>query len=127
MSLLAVTFFSTIFFAGLAFSAERKFQIHSTKQVTPNVERFYGKDGSAFATLFCQGDTAQVMIVDSRLTDLDGKNFFFESLTKCLEGRKTARELHKKCTVSLEINQAQTSALIHAAGCNSNSGLQHSK
>ncbi len=52
-----------------SFARQVSFQIHTAKKITPDVDRFYEKDGNAFATVFCRSDVQQVMIVDSRLPD----------------------------------------------------------
>lgn len=101
-------------------SAERAFRVFATKQITPAVERFYGRDGSAFATIFCSPEAAQAMMVDSRLPDLDGKTFFFSSLQECEQARLQARELSRKCAVDLVISVDNKIAQVRVGGCSEN-------
>ena len=103
-----------------AHSAERAFRVFATKQITPAVERFYGRDGSAFATVFCSQDAMQAMMVDSRIPELDGKTFFFSSFQECQEARLQARELSGKCAVDLIISLEQKAAQVRVSGCSAN-------
>lgn len=100
-----------------SFAAPRAFRIASVRQITPNVDRFYGQDGSAFGTLFCNPQTAEVMFVDSRYSDLDGKTFYFGSLANCESARKQARELYGKCVTELVIDVATQGALVRSSQC----------
>lgn len=98
-------------------TAERAFRVYSSKQITPLVERFYGQDGNAFATLFCNPETPQAMIVDSRLSDLDGKTFYFDSSESCERARTEARTLLGRCFVELIIALETQTARSRATLC----------
>lgn len=98
-------------------AAQRSFQVFSTRQITPKVDRFYGQDGNAFATVFCSPESPQVMIVDSRLGDLDGKTFYFGSLEACEKARREARELYQKCLAELVIDQTSLAAVLKVSRC----------
>ncbi|MEK2645029.1 hypothetical protein [Bdellovibrio sp. BCCA] len=98
-------------------AAQRSFTVFSSKQITPKVERFYGQDGNAFATMFCNPESPQVMIVDSRLTDLDGKTFLFGSLQACEKGRADARNSLNKCLVELVIDTTTQAAVVKVSRC----------
>lgn len=113
---LFVTFLS-LFTSLQGHAAERAFQVFETKRITPLVERFYGHDNNAFATVFCDEKLPQVMIVDSRLQDLDGKTFYFESLETCNNARMQAQQLRDRCTVELVINQESQKASSRASRC----------
>lgn len=113
---LIVTIFS-ILTPFYAHAAERAFRVFSTRQLTPLVERFYGQDGTAFATLFCNPETPQAMIVDSRLRDLDGKTFYFDSQASCEKARSQAKSLLNRCLVELVINTNTQTARSRAHQC----------
>lgn len=101
-------------------SAERAFRIFTTKQITPAVERFYGRDGSAFATVFCSHEAVQAMMVDSRIPELDGKSFLFSSFEECEQARVQAREFSRKCAVDLVISLENKTAQVRIGGCSEN-------
>lgn len=113
---LIVTIFSVLM-PFWAQATERAFQVFNTKQITPLVERFYGRDTNAFATLFCNPETPQAMIVDSRLRDLDGKTFYFDSVESCENARNQARTLINRCVVELIINTEMQTASSRANQC----------
>lgn len=98
-------------------AVERAFQVFNAKQITPLVERLYGRDTNAFATLFCHPESPQAMIVDSRLRDLDGKTFYFESVDSCENARHQARTLKNNCVVELVINTDTQTASSRAHQC----------
>ncbi|MBC7419958.1 MAG: hypothetical protein H7328_04450 [Bdellovibrio sp.] len=100
-----------------ASAAERLFQVFSVKQITPLVDRYYGQDGNAFATLFCSGTSAEAMFVDSRLPDLDGKVFHFASLDACNDSRVQVRESYRKCKAELVIDQNTVGARVNLSHC----------
>ncbi len=100
-----------------AYGSERSFQVHTSKKITPDVERFYGRDGNAFATVFCRADAQQVMMVDSRMRDLDGKTFYFASLQACLDAKTQARRA-PGCKVELVINTQTLAAGSRVLSCN---------
>lgn len=114
--ILYVTLFSLLF-CFTAHSAERSFRVSETKTLTPLVERFYGKDTIAFATMFCSPEAPQVMFVDSRIRELDGKTFKFSSLDSCDNGRLQARQLSKKCNVELVLDLDNQNASIRVSQC----------
>lgn len=109
--------FSGFFIALNSHASQRSFRVFSTRQITPKVDRFYGQDGNAFATVFCNAESPQVMIVDSRLSDLDGKTFLFGSLEACEKARTNARELNKKCLTELVIDQTTQVAVLKVSRC----------
>ncbi len=98
-------------------SAERSFRVFETKRITPLVDRFFGQDGNAFGTVFCHPQAPQVMFVDSRVGDLDGKTFYFESLEACDKGRTQARQLSQKCVVELVLDQETQGAQVRLSQC----------
>lgn len=98
-------------------SAERSFRVFESKLITPLVDRFYGQDGNAFGTVFCSPQAPQVMFVDSRVRDLDGKTFYFDSLDACDKGRTQARQLSQKCVVELVLDQETQGAQIRLSQC----------
>lgn len=98
-------------------SAERTFRVFESKRITPLVDRFYGQDGNAFGTVFCNPQAAQVMFVDSRVGDLDGKTFYFESVEACDKGRTQARQLSQKCVVELVLDQETQGAQVRLSQC----------
>ncbi len=114
-----VVFICFLFSTVSASAAERSFHVSTSRKITTLVERFYGKDNNAFATLYCQSDSPQVMYVDSRLPDLDGKTFYFASLAKCEDARSQARKLSKKCNVQLVIDQRTLAARVVTTSCGS--------
>ncbi|NUN05773.1 MAG: hypothetical protein HUU57_08425 [Bdellovibrio sp.] len=99
------------------FAGEKQFQVFSSKSITPGVERFYGKDGTAFANIFCNSEAKIVMIVDSRLPDLDGKNFQFTSFQDCIDAREQSRSQAGKCKAELIINTDNQSARFQVTNC----------
>lgn len=107
----------TVFFAFQAQAAQKSFRIFDSKQITSQVDRFYGQDGSAFATVFCNPEAAQVMMVDSRIPELDGKTFFFGSLQNCEEARKKARKANSECVVGLTIDVTSQAARVDVGAC----------
>ncbi|MBC7371425.1 MAG: hypothetical protein H7326_07670 [Bdellovibrionaceae bacterium] len=100
-----------------AFSATRSFRVYSLKQVTSQVDRLYGADRNAFATLFCRDDAAEVMFVDGRIPELDGVNFFFESPKACFEARALIRSSYRNCTTELSLNTRSLAAQVKASHC----------
>jgi hypothetical protein len=105
----ALTLFTTL----QSYASPRAFQIYRTKQVPPpplpsHVVRFEGQDGNAFATVFCKEEEniAQVMMVDSRIPELDGKVFMFSSVQACLK----AQHISGRCPPLLIIDQEDNSA-----------------
>ncbi|MNK80906.1 hypothetical protein D3C87_1006390 [compost metagenome] len=106
-----------VFLSLQAQAAPRAFQIFSSKQITAHVDRFYDKDRSAFATIFCRGDAAEVMIVDGRISDLDGKTFFFRSLEACEGARQVARQRSGSCVTQLVVDTAGMSAKVLVSRC----------
>jgi hypothetical protein len=84
--------------------AELKIQIFSAQQITQRVDRFKDIEGNAFATIFCSPDAAQVMIVDAKMTDLDGKIFHFDSQDSCERARVRARFVDNECHAFLKID-----------------------
>ncbi|UXR64753.1 hypothetical protein EZJ49_00595 [Bdellovibrio bacteriovorus] len=107
---------SLILFSSLSHATSvLSFRIYSVRELTPFVDRYYGRDGSAFATLFCNDKTSEVMFVDSRYADLDGKVFYFSSQEACAEARKIAKT--SRCEADLVLNTATTGATITAARC----------
>ncbi|WP_374079509.1 hypothetical protein [Bdellovibrio bacteriovorus] len=115
--LTSVIVLSGLFASPSGHASQRSFQVFSTRQITPKVDRFYGQDGNAFATVFCSAESPQVMIVDSRLSDLDGKTFLFGSLEACEKGRSNARDLNKKCLIELIIDQTTQAAVLKVSRC----------
>ncbi|MFP5520544.1 MAG: hypothetical protein ACLGGX_11615 [Bdellovibrionia bacterium] len=95
-----------------------EYRIFSTKKITPNVERFYGKDNIAFATQFCSQNAAQVMFVDSRVPSLGGVNFYYSSLDECQAATREAAEEHKRCTVVLSLDVSTKKAQMLLGNCN---------
>lgn len=100
-----------------AFAGELAFQVYHTKTITPDVERFYGQDQNPFATMFCKADAKQVMMVDARMRDLDGKTFHFATLKDCTDARAQARSSAKKCKAELVINTDTQSARFQLSNC----------
>lgn len=98
-------------------AAERSIRVFTSKRITPLVERFYGRDDNAFATLFCNPASPQVMIVDGRLQDLDGKNFRFDSAEACEKARAQATNLAGKCEVRLVVDPSTWQARTQVSGC----------
>lgn len=96
-----------------ALATEKVFRIFSSKQITPRVDRFYGQDGNAFATMFCAPESPQVMIVDSRLPDLDGKTFYFSDLSACEDLQRVARSLKPSSVVELILTLESQGARSH--------------
>ncbi|WP_347359072.1 hypothetical protein [Bdellovibrio sp.] len=110
------TCLSLILFSSLSHATSvRSFRIYSVRELTPFVDRYYGQDGSAFATLFCNDKTSEVMFVDSRYSDLDGKVFYFSSQEACTEARGIAKT--SRCGADLVLNTTTTGATITAARC----------
>ncbi len=107
----------TVFFAFQVQAAQKSFRIFDSKQITAQVDRFYGQDGSAFATVFCNPEAAQVMMVDSRMPELDGKTFFFGSLPNCEQARNKARKATGECVVGLTIDLASQAARVDVGAC----------
>lgn len=107
----------SLFISAQGHAAERTFRVYVSKSITPLVERFYAADGNAFATVFCDERAPQVMIVDSRLQDLDGKTFYFSSLEECNNTRTQAQQLLKKCVVELLIDTSTSQAGSRAHSC----------
>lgn len=95
-----------------SWSAPLTLQVFKSKQITQYVDRFYGKDGNAFATVFCKGEAREVMLVDGRLGELDGRNFFFKSVAECDQGRLQAREMARECVINLVVDTAGDSAKV---------------
>ena len=105
-----------ILFSSLSHATSlRSFRIYSVRELTPAVDRYYGQDGSAFATLFCNDKTSEVMFVDSRYADLDGKVFYFASDETCAEARRIAKT--SRCGADLILDTTTTGAAITAARC----------
>lgn len=98
-------------------AAERSFRIHTTKSITDKVTRFYGQDSIGFATVFCNPDVGQVMMVDSRIRELDGKTFFFSSPAVCRTAVERAERLNHRCAVNLVIDTTATKAHLDTATC----------
>lgn len=109
--------FLTLSLSSLAFASERSFQVYTSKKITADVDRFYGRDGNAFATIFCRSDAQQVMMVDSRMRDLDGKNFYFSSLQACNNARAQSRKA-PGCKAELVINTETMAASFRLSNCN---------
>ncbi len=107
----------TIVFSFQAQATQKSFRIFDSKQITSHVDRFYGQDGSAFATVFCNPEAAQVMMVDSRMPELDGKTFFFGSLENCEQARKQARKGSNECVVGLTIDLTSQAARVDVGAC----------
>ncbi|KHD88329.1 MAG: hypothetical protein OM95_09295 [Bdellovibrio sp. ArHS] len=101
-------------------SAERSFRVAQSKRITTLVDRLYAKDGNAFGTVFCHAEAPQVLFVDSRYQDLDGKTFFFKSLEACDQGRINARELSQKCAVELILDEGTQAAEVRVRQCSGN-------
>lgn len=87
-------------------------QVFKSKQITQYVDRFYGKDGNAFATVFCKGEAKEAMLVDGRLGDLDGRNFYFNSVAECNQGRLQAREMANECVINLVVDTTTEGAAV---------------
>lgn len=107
----------------MTLAAPRAFRIVSTKQLTPNVERFYGADDIAFATVFCNPKESQAMFVDSRYPELDGKVFLFGSEEACEKARKTARDMNRKCLTQLLLDMDTKGAAVQTSKCSTNATL----
>ena len=105
------------FLALPAFAAEKEFQVFSTKTITADLERMYGQDGTAFANIFCNAEAKIVMIVDSRLRELDGKNFQFSSYQDCIDARANSRNSVGLCKGTLIINTDTFTARFQTAVC----------
>lgn len=112
-----ITAILSLFTAIPGYATERAFRVFGTRSLTPLVERFYGKDGTAFATLFCDQTAPQAMIVDSRLQDLDGKTFYFTSVEACDATRTQAQQLLNRCSVALIVNQSNNTVRSQVSGC----------
>lgn len=98
-------------------AAPKEMRVYSSRSITSHVDRFYDKSQSAFATIFCREDAAQVMIVDSRMTDLDGKNFYFNSLEECNRARSDARLQSSRCQVTLIVDLKSEEAKVRVSKC----------
>lgn len=98
-------------------ASTRDFRVFASKNVTPHVDRFLGQDQNAFATIFCRTDVFQVMMVDSRLQDLDGKVFNFDSQDSCERARVRARMASISCDVKLIINTQTMTAATNTKNC----------
>lgn len=95
----------------------RELRVSSSRSITSHVDRFYDKEQNAFATIFCREDAAQVMIVDSRMRDLDGKNFYFSSLEDCDKARSDARLQSARCQVILSVDLKSEAAKVRVQQC----------
>lgn len=100
-----------------ASAATRPFQIFSYRQVTSQVDRLYGRDGNAFATVFCRADAAEVMFVDSRVPELDGKSFSFGTPRACFEARAKIRSSYRRCVTALVLNTQAWAAQVSTSKC----------
>jgi hypothetical protein len=100
-----------------AAAAVRSFRIHFDKQITAQVDRFYGADQNAFATLFCRADAAEVMFVDGRVPELDGVNFYFASPQACYEARQNVRDSYHRCVTELQLDTVTNAAKINISSC----------
>lgn len=100
-----------------AFASEKEFQVFSSKTITPDLERIYGQDGTAFANIFCNAEAKIVMIVDSRLRELDGKNFQFSSYQDCIDARASSRNGAGLCKGKLIIDTDNLTARFQTANC----------
>ncbi|AHI05558.1 hypothetical protein BDW_05250 [Bdellovibrio bacteriovorus W] len=117
MSLMSKVFLFMFFAASVSEAAPQTMRIHSSRSITSHVDRFYDKVQNAFATIFCREDAAQVMIVDSRMTDLDGKNFYFSSEDECNKARSDARMQSARCQVTLSVDLKSQKAKVKVEQC----------
>lgn len=98
-------------------AGEKEFQVFSTKTITADLERVYGQDGTAFANIFCNAEAKLVMIVDSRLRELDGKNFQFSSYQDCIDARANSRNGAGSCKGKLVIDLDNQTARFQSGNC----------
>lgn len=117
MKIFSPMLFLILFSVTVAHAAPREIRIYTSRSITSHVDRFYDKDQNAFATIFCRDDAAQVMIVDSRMRDLDGKNFFFNSLDECNQARSDARFQSSRCNVALSVDLKSEEAQVKVQQC----------
>lgn len=96
-------------------AAPMNLKVHHSKQITANVDRFYGKEGTAFATIFCSDKAAEVMIVDGRLKGYDGVTFLFASPEDCQKARDKARQDASKCNVTLSVDLSTYRANVQSS------------
>lgn len=92
-----------------------RYQISEIQSITPNVDRLKNQTGNVFATVFCNAETAQVMIVDNG--PLDGKQFLFPSASACAEARMNAKKYLKSCKIELGLQTKLNGAQILFSDC----------
>jgi hypothetical protein len=118
-----VTFLTPFFLASALMTTPvvqasvRSFQIHSFRQLTSKVDRLFGRDGNAFANIFCSENAAEILFVDSRVPDLDGKNFVFDSIPACHTARSTIHTSYRRCVTALVLNTQSSAAQVITSKC----------